>query len=94
MFNFFKRKTTEEKLKILKCSSNFCEICEEMVFTNLKKCNSCGNKRICSYCKIGKTDCLCKECNKEVDDFFNNLEKSIKIQEKHVIQWGDLNDLP
>lgn len=91
MFNFLKKsKIDKEKLEVFKCSSNFCETCEEMIFCDLEKCDSCGHKNICSYCKNDNE--LCKKCDDETEEFFNRLEKSIKKHEK--VEWGTLSDLP
>jgi hypothetical protein len=90
---FSKSKTIDEKLEILICPSNFCETCKEMIFQNFKKCEGCGCKKICYNCSNNYL--LCKKCNNETEEFFNNLEKLVKKQEEnHIIEWGDLDDLP
>ena len=75
----------DDIMEVKCCTASYCETCEEMIFQILKKCKSCGERKICLFC-YNDGEILCKDCNDELmemyDIFEKNMNESIKKEEE------------
>ena len=79
--NIQNKHETDDIMEVRVCTAAFCETCEEMVFQTLRKCEDCGERKIC-WCCYDDDKKLCVKCYGDLMSTYNKIEKDMCKKKK------------